>query len=178
SEFTALGTAAIGGAVIGVIMRSTGSWFFGKPVDSPVGHWFWRTIDKVIKNNKAGVVRGGTFASAFYLTLAGMPSLSFKGLLGMQFSSFSCSVALGGMTVLATGNIIKNINREDWRHPKSRLGRWLNHTDTGKNAMAKMQEWTSETQLGRFVRYNVSPGLFILGLGSGIGLIVYDYLEE
>ena len=62
NDFRAFGATVIGGAVLGLVMRISGSLFFGKPIESEMSHWFWHYLDKAAKNMGQGAGRGALFA--------------------------------------------------------------------------------------------------------------------
>lgn len=177
SDYSTMGTALIGGAILGIIIRSSGSWILGKPIEYPPKHPFWQKLEKVIKTTTKGGVRGGALAGAIHLALSGLPALSYKGLLGLQYGILSCSVALGSLSAIASGTVFNNINKGDWSQPNSFIGKWIhNNSKHGKNTMDNLQKWTTETEIGQFARYKIAPGVFVIGISTGVGLIVYNSL--
>jgi len=178
NHFEAFGTAVLGGAVLGLVIRASDSWFFGAPVDSKAGHWFWKRMDRAVKGTTQGLGRGGLFAGGCYLLLSGVNSLRYDGLLGGDFSALSSAAVLGGMGAGASLNFINKMANKDWSLPKSKLGQYIYSQKYVGKGLGKFQEWSTTTEIGKGIRYKLIPGVTVLGIGSGIGLIVYNFIQD
>lgn len=191
SEFKALGSAIFGGAVIGVVVKYSGSWFFGKPAEAGPGHWFWNRLDETTKNVSQGALRGALFGGVCETALAGGNFTPFAGFLGQSFAALSSAVTLGVLSsIAATPYIEKLINQEPLPNdiPPSevqaaREAEIVSETEALRKRRpvgfrAKMREWTQTTKIGRGLRYRVAPGIAIVGIGAGVGLLIYDSLSS
>lgn len=178
NTFNTFGTTLLGGAILGLVIRSSDSWFFGGPIPTKEGHWFWRKLNKTSKLTTQGLVRGGMFASGCHLALTGLNPISYDGLLGEGFTAMSASIILGGMSSLALSPYMNKIMKKDWKlnnlsgNPISQNPGFIRTTATN------IVEWSKSSQLGKGIRYKLIPGISILGLGSGVGLIIYNYLQN
>jgi hypothetical protein len=112
-HFKAFGTSILGGAIIGVVIRSSGSWFFGKPIQPGPGHWFWNRFDQAVKTGGQGSLRGALFAGTCETILAGGNLLPFRGLIGQDFNALSAATALGALTALAANPYVWMMMGED-----------------------------------------------------------------
>lgn len=176
-SFDAFGTTVIGGAVMGVIVRASRSWFFGQPIQSDIGHWFWRGVYRTANGTAQGASRGALFSFTCYLLLVGADPLPYEGLLGDDFKALSSALVLGGMSSIVGATMADSIVRGDWASTDTRWGRFINRSSRARHFFSNLQEWTTTTSIGRGLRYKVAPGIIILGIGTGVGLVVYDSLH-
>lgn len=202
-DFEAFGTALLGGALLGLVIRSSDSWFFGKPIEPAPGHWFWSRLEQGFKIGAQGAVRGALFAGACEVALAGSTLVPFRGLLGHNFSAVSAAATLAGMAALAGNPYVRHLFRED---PSGRLKTAEEATESERaaeaeaaaEAQAKEEEamvtgepqpppprirkrdrlWSATAELREGFHYRVAPGIMIVGIGTGIGLITYNWLQH
>lgn len=169
NTFAAFGVTVVGGAILGFIIRVSNSWFFGGPIESKAGHWFWNRVDRSVKTASQGIVRGAAFGAGCHLLLTGLHPIPFDGLLGEDYRALSSSLVIGGLSSITFGHMITRLAEKNWISPQSPLyySKW-----------GQLQEWTQTTEIGRNLRYRFLPGLIILGLGTGIGMIVFDHVHD
>ncbi len=177
NNFDALGLTILGGAALGVVMKVSGSWFFGGPVEGHESHWFWRKLDEAAKGTTQGLVRGSLFAGGCYLLLTGIDPLPYTGLLGQQYTALSSALVLGGMSAGAASVFTKKFLRRNLNDPNAHLSLSLPSNNVVGKGMHAIQQWTTSSVLGRGLRYQVVPGLVIVGVGSGVGVLVFDFLQ-
>lgn len=116
----AFGAAIEGGVIIGIVVRASGSVFFGKPVDDHHGHGghgghghhghhqdihvtvqnkversVWGHLNMAIRHATVAGINGGVFVGGCQTILAGGNWTSFDGLLGHDFAGLSAATALG-----------------------------------------------------------------------------------
>ncbi|RME14066.1 MAG: hypothetical protein D6797_09720 [Bdellovibrio sp.] len=178
NDFKTLGSVLVGGAILGILIRINGSWFFGGPIETKSYHGFWRTLEKTKTAVGQGMVRGSLFAGSCYYLLKGVDSISFDGILGPSFKSLSSSIILGGMAALSTSTLIRSIIDADWTDNSHVIGKIIDHSKMVKTTVQRFQDWTNKTTIGQKVRYKIAPNLFLVGLGSGVGIVVYDFLQS
>ncbi len=170
-NFDALGMAVIGGAVLGVVIRGSGSWFFGGPVEPHEYHPLLKKAHKAISATVQGSVRGGGFAGGCYLLLTGLDPF-YSGLYGQAYGALAAATVTGGMASGAALNIIQKIVNMDFSQPpkirRGHLGRGLD----------KLEKWTTGTKIGKGVRYKVVPGLVMVGVGAGVGVWVFHEIQR
>lgn len=196
SEFKVFGAAILGGAILGIVIRSSGSWFLGKPTDPGPGHWFWNRLDETIKTVSQGGFRGALLAGGCETLLAGGNFTPLAGFLGQTFAALSGAITLGVMSSIAAAPYLKRLMSADSAE-LAKARRWRKRDSHGRfkskdpddpddppdenrgwgGAAMKLNKWSKTSDLGRGIRYRVAPGLTILGLGSGAGLIIYDWLQ-
>lgn len=154
--FCAFGTTVMGGAALGLVIRFAGNWLFGQSVSVASKSPVWRRIEEMGKTTSQGTLRGAMTAAGCYLLLTGLSPVPYPGLLGMEFKGLASSLVLGGLAGIAFSPYARSIvrkNRPLWR---------------------KMKKWTGSADLNNYARYHVAPGLMILGVGSGVGLLVFS----
>lgn len=178
NTFSSFGTTVMGGAVLGLIVKASGSWFLGGPVNSQSSHWFWQQTNKALSSWGQSVVRGGLFSGACYLVLSGARPLPYDGILGHDFTALSSAISLGVMASIASSPIIFHLVRQDWSNPNSLLGKVASHYGRVGQATLKIQRWSNSTNIARGIRYQLAPGIVILGIGSGLGIIIYEVLQD
>jgi hypothetical protein len=182
NHFQALGTTIGGGAILGVIIRRSGSWFFGQPYDPGPGHWFWNRLDETVKTVGQGVWRGGLTAMACDVLLAGGDYIPISGILGHEFAALSAALTLGGLSSMAaTPYIEKWIGSPPQAPLNPPIGEALWQPPSGswpKRVWAKVSDWTEKSEIGRGLRYRIGPRLVIVGVGIGAGFLVYDKLQD
>lgn len=116
-DFNAFGASFVGGAVIGVVVRYSGSLFFGSPANDGHGHGpdggsavggavgslharsFWNRIYRASDHVIGAGLSAGAFVGGCQALLAGTKFPPWDGLLGNDYSAFSSAVAVA----LATG---------------------------------------------------------------------------
>lgn len=174
NPFCTFGASVLGGAVLGLVVRASGSWFFGGPVEPKPGHWFWNSLNKTVQSGGRGILRGGLFGGGCYLLLTGLSPLPFSGLLGQSFRALSSSIVLGGMSLGAASPFIRRMIGKDWTDTESPIGKALSRTKWTRQGAEKFQHWSESTEIGEGIRYRVIPGLVILGIGAGIGMLIYE----
>ncbi len=174
NRFEAFGTSVVGGAIFGVLVRYSGSWFLGKPADTTRGAWIWDRFGAHLSNTGNGLLRGGLYGGLCETALAGGNIIPFAGILGQNFSALSAAISLGSISSVAAGSFAKKWVGEIPKHtrkkktlPKSKQ----------KLVLARLQHWSQTTPLGQTLRYRVLPGISFVLVGSGVGLLVYDSLQ-
>lgn len=194
NEFQVFGTALLGGAILGMVIRHSGSWFFGKPPEPAANEWFWKRLERTTQTAGPGAVRGALFAGTCQIMFTGVDALSFDGMIGSNFSALSASLIMGGMSSLAAKPHIARLIgsesanaaltstrmarlRERFGQPPTGSGPRAGAREALLRAGERVSEWSRTTSLGKGVRYRLAPGLFILGIGGGAGLLVYDWLH-
>lgn len=177
NSFQTLGSVITGSAVLGLVIRASGSWFLGRPVDVQSGHWFWQTAERAARGSGRGIVRGALLGGACYGLLVGVNPIPFDGLLGSEFDAFSAATALAAMSALSVGPYAQKIVEPGWGNPEKPFGRWLNQFPPAKAGADFIHDWTQGSPLGRGMRYKVAPGLIIVGIATGVGLLVYNSLD-
>lgn len=172
NRYEAFGTAILGGAVLGLVVHASDSWFFGQPVEPGPGHWFWKRLSQVIKTSSQGVVRGALFGGACAELLSGWNLFPINGLLGPDYSVLSAAATLGGLSSLAAAP-----------HMRRLLGPDEVRADTTEGIQpelspGRLRRWLRYVDIRPGLRYRLFPGLMVVGVGSGVGLLVYNSLQS
>ncbi|PIT99300.1 MAG: hypothetical protein COT74_09860 [Bdellovibrionales bacterium CG10_big_fil_rev_8_21_14_0_10_45_34] len=176
NEFEALGMSIIGGAVLGLVIRGSGSWLFGRPIETKSGHRFWQTLEKASKATAQGAVRGGLAAGACFLFLSGTGP--YNGVLGGDFTAASAALSLAGVASIATGAALSQMSQRHWDYIKAQVkSRFPEHSLVGRNGN-RIAEWTRHSEIGDTVIHKIAPGIFIAAIGAGVGVIVYQWLDD
>lgn len=178
----ALGTALISGAVIGVIGKFNGAWLFvTKDEPNPPGNWFWNNLDVTIKKFAGGAARGAIYVGGCETLLAGGNLTWFSGLLGQNYSAASTAAAIAVFSAVAAAPSVKKhfgtaplrpirLPTQDPPPP------YNGPLDYAGNILTHLRVWSVDSDLGRGLRYRFVPGVIIVGIGGGIGYLVYDHL--
>ena len=184
NEFKVFGTTVIGGAILGMVIRGSGSWFLGKPTEPAPGHWFWNRLDETIKVVGQGSFRGALLAGGCETLLAGGNFSPLAGILGQAFAALSGAITLGGLTSLAAAPFITKLMSETGPNApveaQDRAGIGAAGDGNGiswRDRFSQFKEWTTTSDLSRGVRYRVAPGLMIVGLGTGVGYLIYNQFD-
>ncbi|MBX3023015.1 MAG: hypothetical protein KF799_15170 [Bdellovibrionales bacterium] len=171
SDFQGFGASVLGGAVIGVVIRASGSNFLGQPIEPGPGHWFWNRLDQSIKTAGRGIVRGALLAGVCETALAGGNLTPFSGILGQDFVALSTGLTLGGLSMLAASPLIDKRLRE--KEPVEEVV-----TDGAPpQVLATLRTWAHTSDAGRGLRYKLLPKITVVGAGSGIGYLVYHWIQ-
>ncbi len=191
NRFSAFGATIVGGAVLGVASRFSGSWFFGRPTPSEKGHWFWNRLDQTIKTGGQGLMRGALFAGVCETLLAGGNMTPFSGVLGQDFSVLASAITLGGLAAIAAAPYVQKKLGESSNAETSSEGGAENPPnddgggggrnnprDLARRIASHLQDWSKSSEIGKGIRYRLMPGIVIIGIGAGFGLIVYDGLQN
>jgi hypothetical protein len=180
-HFKALGASVLGGAVIGIVIRSSGSYFLGKPVDPGPAHPFWQKVDIFAKTAGQGVIRGSLFTAGCEMLLAGGGLTPLRGILGQEFSALSAGLSLGLITAIASSNYVQRAVGKDPGPPKIRKGKGgtasRRRRSPNRGWLGNIEDWSRKSEIGRGIRYRFAPGIAVVGIGAGVGLLVYDNLE-
>jgi hypothetical protein len=182
NELKALGAAMVGGAAVGIVIKYSGSWFFGKPADSGPGHWFWNRLDETTKNVTQGALRGVVFGGVCQTALAGGNFTPFAGILGQSFAALASAITLGVLSSIAATPLIQKLMGPS----SSSVSEAVLSSDATEKPVhgrlrrvtATIKEWSEKSTIGKGLRYRVAPGLAIVGIGAGVGLLVYDGLQS
>lgn len=153
--FCAFGSTVIGGAILGLVIRFAGNWVFGQSVSVASKSPVWNRIEAMGKTTGQGTLRGALTGAGCYLLLTGLSPIPYSGLLGMDFKGLSSALVLGGLAGIAFSPYARSIvrkNRPLWKD---------------------VRRWTGSSELTNYTRYQVAPGLMILGIGAGMGLLVF-----
>lgn len=173
-HFVAFGSALIAGAVLGPVIRGSGMWFFGKPIEPGEPHPFWGKFDQSVRSAGQGMLRGPLVAGTCEALLTGVPINPLGAALGPNFMSISTAITIGGLSAIASASKV-----DSWL--ESILDRGPSRTNRGKgslyNGIAVAKRWSKRSELGKNLRYRVGPHLVIFGIGSGVGLLVYENLQ-
>lgn len=174
-----VGTVLASGVVLAFVIRIGGSIFFGAhPEYNPGTHWFWQGLGKTKHLITDTSFRGAAFATGCHLALVGVGAIGYKGLMGPEYSALSASVLAGSMVAWSSSPYLNYFSKSDWGQPTGRIGKWLQTKGNIGQWAGKAQTWTSGSVLGRGLRYEIIPGLILLGIASGVGVVVYDGLQE
>jgi hypothetical protein len=177
NHFNSLGVSIMGGAIIGLVIRTSGSWFFGQPIEPGPGHWFWNRLDQTIKTGAQGLTRGVLFAAVCETLLAGDNFTPLTGFLGQDFSALSAALTLGGLSAIAVSPYIRRKMGRPVSEPEFALRPPGNDGKFSHRVMMTVEEWSRTSDLGRAVRYRVAPDISIVGIGGAVGLVIYGWLQ-
>jgi hypothetical protein len=171
----ALGAAMTGGLILGIVIRSSGSWgFFGEPIKPKPKHWFWRNMELGVKTLSQGWIRGTGFAFACDSLLTGrfMPTV---GVLGQDFNALAAGATLGGMSAIAAAPYVPRWMEHFFKKGPNRIYR-----SKGQmwNGIVRVKKWSKSSDIGKGIRYEVLPNLAIIGVGVGVGWLVYEEIQE
>lgn len=169
NAFTALGSSFFGGAALGLLVRSSGSWFFGGPIKSEASHWFWKRLNISFNTISQGLLRGGIFAGACHIALTGIYPIPYQGLLGQEFHALSSAVILGTLSSIAADPYIRKLVNHDWS--KGKVPAFLRH------GVDKIHQWTHQNTIGLAIRHRIGPRVLVIGIGFGVGLVIYNNLQ-
>jgi hypothetical protein len=98
--------------------------------------------------------------------------LPFDGLLGESFRSLSAALVLGGMSAAAAAPLVNKFAASDWTK--------ISETFKGQklaDGVQKIQKWTTTSELGKGLRFQLGPGLVVAGIGAGVGVVMHHYCE-
>jgi hypothetical protein len=182
SRLQSFSSALVSGAVIGVIGKFSNAWLFGKPEDLPrEGHWFWNNFDRTIRNTFGGAFRGALLVGGCQTLLSGGNITWFSGVLGEEYTALSTALSVGAFASIASKPYIWN----RWakmpqrpavlpaNEPPPAFNGYANYA--GK-AFRHLKEWSSTSDIGLGIRYRFVPGVMILGIGGGLGYLIYQGL--
>jgi hypothetical protein len=177
SHFDSLGASILGGAIIGLVIRTSGSWFFGQPIEPGPGHWFWNRLDQTVKIGGQGLSRGALFAAVCETLLAGDNFTPLTGFLGQDFSALSAAIALGGLASIAASPYVDRKMGAPVSEPEFALQSPDSEMKFSRRVISTVENWSRSSDLGRRVRYRIVPGVTILGIGGAVGLVMYGWLQ-
>lgn len=182
SRTAAFGTALISGAVIGVVGKFNDAWLFVTKDDPhPPGDWFWNNLDVTIKKFFGGATRGAIYLAACETMMAGGNLTWFSGVLGQNYSAASTAAAIGIFSAIAGAPLVQKrfgsppgppIILPSHESPPSYNG----FADYSGKVFTHLRDWSRNSDIGRGIRYKFVPGVLILGIGGGLGYLVYDRL--
>lgn len=183
NHFSAFGSTLLWGGILGIVIHASGGWLFGRPADAPSGHWFWNNFDHSVKTGFQGFARGAIFAGACDTLLAGGNLTPFAGVLGHEHAAASAAISLATMSSMAASPFVQKWLRETQARAATgnASDRPSGNLDVGrrdfKAAISNIRDWTRSSEIGRAIRYKVAPGVLIIGIGAGVGVIVHDWLQ-
>lgn len=177
NHFEAFGSSLFWGAILGVVIRFSDSWFLGKPVETGEGHWFWNNLDQTVRKSGQGLIRGAIFAGVCETLLAGGNFTPFNGILGQDFVALSAGLSVGGLSAIAATPLLSRY-MEKQEEPPITLKEDDPSNPISRRIISQLNQWSKTSEIGQRFRYRVAPGLVLLGIGAGFGLLVYDHLQS
>jgi hypothetical protein len=182
SRLHSFSSALVSGAIIGVIGKFSNAWLFGKPENPPPeGHWFWNNFDYTIRDFFGGIFRGALLVAGCQTLLSGGNVTWFNGILGEEYSAFSTALSAGAFASIAAQPYVWNRWAQRPQQPvvpppNDPPPRFNGYTDYAGKVFGRLKEWSSTSDIGLGVRYRFIPGVMILGIGGGVGYLIYDGL--
>lgn len=159
STFEAIGATAVLGAIIGIIVKASGSSAFGGPVNSEASHAVWNRLDRMRKSGGRSAFNGATFNLGCFVLFRGLHPLALEGLFGHAHSALSAATALAfSASIAASANT-------------ARVTRAL-------LARKSFKKFTGASELKKDTILKITNTLFVVGVGSGVGYLVYQGLQH
>jgi hypothetical protein len=176
NHFGAFGTSVTGGAIIGVLVRYSGSWFLGRPSNVKDGPWVWERLRGNFANAGKGLLRGALYGGLCETALAGGNLTPLDGILGQNFTALSAAISLGTLSSAAAGPLAR---RWVGKIPTpAQLKKLTFPTRGGSLVLRRLRYWSQTHSLGRAIRYRLVPGLSIVIVGSGVGFLIYEKIQS